>query len=525
MRDDNDLLDDEPGLDFGNDFITEVWHRRKYLVFGVFTAIVFAALVIAASLPNVYRATAKVIVDRQELSQAFVEPSVTADLETRIQTIDQRVRSRENLSKLILGKNLYPALRRVAPIEAVVDRIRRDFSLQLEGVNDASGRSATTAFTITYRGRDPATVAEVANTLAALYVEENTRIRRQQAVATAQFLAHEVDRARQEMDAQDRRASEFTRRNADVLPQQLEVNMAALDRISTELRQNGEYQLRAIERRERLEKELADSALTGTATSEEAMAARLEKLRGDLADLRRNFSDKHPDVIRLSAEIAALQAQAGTAQARASDAKVTRSSVSRALADVDNQLKSLKEEEAKLRRVSASYEMRVENAPSHRTEVDRLSRGNDSSRERYETVLKRYDAARLATNLEVNKDLEQFRILDPAVPPASPAMPNRLWVVTMGFFAALVAAVAVVIAAEKLDTTFHSPSSLRGFVNIPVLATIGSVPTPALALRRRQRAAVAAGAAIIALILIGAASYYFAGGNEDMVRMLSRGGA
>ena len=173
--------------------------------------------------------------------------------------------------------------------------------------------------------------------------------------------------------------------------------MAALDRLSTALSQNGEYQLRAVERRERLEKELADSALTGTATSEEAISARLEKLKGDLADLRRNFSDKHPDVIRLTGEIASLEQRAANAPPKAtatsaptSSPNASRSSLTRALAEVDDQLKSLKDEEARLRRQSASYETRVENAPRRRTEVDRLSRGNDSARERYESLLKRY---------------------------------------------------------------------------------------------------------------------------------------
>jgi len=246
-------------------------------------------VIVATSLPDLYRASAKVIVDRQEVSTAFVEPSVTADLETRIQTIDQRVRGRDSLSKVIFAKNLYPELRQVAPIESVIERMKKDFTLQLEGVGDQNGRSATIAFTITYGGRDPALVADVANTLAGLYVNENTRSRKRQALVTAEFLEKEVERARASVDTSDRRSAEFTRANADVLPQQVEVNMAALDRLSTALSQNGEYQLRAVERRERLEKELADSALTGTATSEEAigcMGVASKALRGNRESCR-----------------------------------------------------------------------------------------------------------------------------------------------------------------------------------------------------------------------------------------------
>jgi len=530
MTDDLDLNDGAPSQpQLGMDFISEVWHRRKRLFIWVVSGVLLAAVIVASSLPDLYRASAKVIVDRQEVSEAFVEPSVTADLETRIQTIDQRVRGRDILSKVIFSKNLYPELRKVAPIENVVERLKKDYTLKLEGVGDQNGRPKTIAFTLTYGGRDPVLVADVANTLAGLYVDENTRSRKRQAQVTAEFLEKEVERTRQAMDSTNRRATEFTQNNADLLPQQVEINMAALDRVSSDLRQNGEYQLRAIERRERLEKELADSALTGTATSEEAISARLEKLKGDLADLRRNYSDKHPDVIRVQGEIASLEQRAASAPPKSSTTttapNASRGSLVRALQEVDEQLKSLKEEEVRLRKQSASYESRVENAPKRRTEIDRMARGSDSARDRYESVLKRYEAARLATNLEDRQDLEQFRMLDAAIAPHDPSMPNRLLIVGLGFVAALGAAVAAVIAAEKLDTTFHSPAGLSSVLNVPVLATIRVVPTRRTTLRRRAKGALAAGAALIVLTLIAAASYYIASGNEDLVRMISRGGA
>jgi len=154
-----------------------------------------------------------------------------------------------------------------------------------------------------------------------------------------------------------------------------------------------------------------------------------------------------------------------------------------------------------------------------------MARGSDSARDRYESVLKRYEAARLATNLEDRQDLEQFRMLDAAIAPHDPSMPNRLLIVGLGFVAALGAAVAAVIAAEKLDTTFHSPAGLSSVLNVPVLATIRVVPTRRTTFRRRAKGALAAGAALIVLTLIAAASYYIASGNEDLVRMISRGGA
>ena len=61
---------------------------------GVRTSSLAAVAAAALSLPDLYRASATVLVERQEVSEAFVRPSVTAELETRIQTIHQQVMSR-----------------------------------------------------------------------------------------------------------------------------------------------------------------------------------------------------------------------------------------------------------------------------------------------------------------------------------------------------------------------------------------------------------------------------------------------
>ena len=65
-----------------------------------FLAVFAGVVTLVLSLPNVYRATATAIVERQQVSEAFVRPSVTTELETRIQTIHKQVTSRARLTAL-----------------------------------------------------------------------------------------------------------------------------------------------------------------------------------------------------------------------------------------------------------------------------------------------------------------------------------------------------------------------------------------------------------------------------------------
>src|SRR5206468_11791159 len=102
------------------------------------------------------------------------------------------------------------------------------------------------------------------------------------------------------------------------------------------------------------------------------------------------------------------------------------------------------------------YERRVENAPKRQQEFQELSSGSDAIKERYESLMKRYEEAQLAENLEQGRKMEQFRVLDPAIPPRDPAAPNRVRLFIMGFIVAIGLAAAAVYAAEKVNTSFHS---------------------------------------------------------------------
>src|SRR5206468_5336295 len=104
----------------------------------------------------------------------------------------------------------------------------------------------------------------------------------------------------------------------------------------------------------------------------------------------------------LKAEVAALEKSSGaTADVSAPAAAVdTRAHLTQAVADVDAELRSLKEEERALRQAIMGYERRVENAPKRQQEFQELSSGSDAIKERYESLMKRYEEAQLAENLE-----------------------------------------------------------------------------------------------------------------------------
>ena len=508
------------------DMALEAWRRRRWPALVVFAAVCAAATTVAIP-PNLYRATATVIVERQEVSEAFVRPSVTAELETRLQTIREAVMSRSRLSGVIQRLDPYPEARTKVPLDVLAGRMRREIELDIKGVeSQMTGRASMISFTVSYGGRDPETVARVANEVAQMFVQENTSLRAGQASNTAEFLKAQLDEARKELDTFEQRQNTFKLSHIGELPQQVDANLASLERLNTQLRLNGENQLRLLDRRDRLERQRIETATSPREAPSSPEAERLMKLTQQLADLRKQFTDAYPDVMRLQAEIASLTKQAAqrpAARGASSDGDADPAAqVTAALTDVATELRSLKDEEHALRQSITQYQERVENVPKRQQELQDLSRDYGTTRERYDSLAKRYEEAQLAESLEQGRKAEQFRILDPAIPPRDPVAPVRARVLLLGFVLALGLAIGVVIGAEKLDTTFHSADELRAWVSLPILATAPLMTSRGATRRKRRRAALVGVSAVIGVLLIVAGSRYVSSGNEQLVRMMER---
>lgn len=520
-------MSDKPGRANSTlDMVLEVWRRRKWLAIVTFAAVLLPALTIVLSLPDIYRATATLLVDRQQVAEAFVKSAVTGEeTETRLETIKQEMLSGAVLTWLVQRFNLNPG--GPASLGEVIERTGRDIKIEVKAVDQAWGRGATVAFAVSYRGRDPATVAQVANALASFYVDRNVKMRERRASETAEFLKTQLGDVGQRLEGQDRRIGEFKRRYGSELPEQVPVNMATLERLNTELRINTDSQQRILERRAALAKEFAEPGSLDPQAATDGRAARLAKLRQELRELRSRFTDNYPDVVQTKRAIADLEAAMAAGEPAPDVADRADPSVARvrdAAGELDAQLKALRTEEERLRRRIAVYQGLIDNAPRREQELQEISRGYAATKELYQSLLKRSEEAQLAASMEHQKG-EQFRILDQAGPPTQPVAPNRMRLILVSVLLALGAAGAAAMLAEHLDTSFHTFDDLRSFTKVPVVASIPRIVRAADTARHVRQRRLATVSAALGLALVVAASYHLAHGNDQLVRLLSRGGS
>ncbi|HVG69712.1 MAG TPA: GNVR domain-containing protein [Vicinamibacterales bacterium] len=532
--------------------------RRRALIAAIaFTTVIAAAIAFAVYLPDLYRSSAIVTIERP-LPDGVIRTSVSNELESRLYQIRQEVLSRERLTGLIKRFDLYPELRRKAGFEDVLNQARDDIDWEANGPEQVSGRTKTVAFTLTYTGTEQHNVADVTNAIARFFVEHNSAIRAGEARRTVQLLEEQMKAAKQQVDIQDARMRDFTLRNQAQLPQAAGVAMAQYQSLADELRRNRDDQRRNADAREKLLEGLEDASNLAAAAkgviaadgqdiplSKELAEAneRLGQARKDLAEAeRKGFTGNHPDITGAQSRINAAEKDVQEQRARdlaaykaKQNADAQRQAVNsspqnlaalprsrRSIKDFDDELARLKSEEQLLQQRVAVLQQRFDSTPGVQEGYLQVQREYSFAKENYDVLARKFDEARLAESVEAGHQGENFRILDTAVPPEGPSAPNRLRLVLMGLLLALAAMAGAVVLAEQFDTSFHNVDEVREFTGVPVLATIpqiGAAPR-----RGWARATLGTASAVAAVVLVATLSAYLANGNDTLVRLLQRAG-
>lgn len=529
---------DELALEYRKDIrdhLTAIGRRKIPMM--ITAAVLFGiAALVALVLPPVYRSTATILIEEQEIPQDLVRSTISSYADQRIQVISQQVMTRANLMQIVDKYELYPRQRKTDTTEEILERMRKDIKLDLV-TSDVTDRrngnktTATIAFTLSFDSDVPNKAQRVANELTSLYLNENVQLRQQKAAETSTFLSEEADRLTKHLAEIDARLSTFKTRNSGRLPELAQLNMSMRDRTDSEIL-DLDRQLGALEeKRFYLESQLAlvkpntpilsisgeripdpDERLkslkaqfaglsgvysnshpdmvrmrqqiealereTGAANDTTEEQKQLVKLRGDLAVLRDRYAEDHPDVTKLKARVSALEARIAEKPAESSSA-VERKPENPAYLSFQAQLESLKAEgralqkqREELKKRMSMLESRIEQTPEVEREYLDLTRDRENSISRYHEIKAKLMEAEIAQQLEKGRKSERFSLIDPPELPEKPRSPNRPAILLIGLVLALGGGAGCVGAMETFDKSVRNQRELSSLLVAPVLSVI-----------------------------------------------------
>lgn len=493
--------------------------QRRFLYFLIPALLLAPIGVIAVMLlPAKYTAQGTILVESQQIPTDFVRSTINAYAQERIQTIRQRVMTRNRLLEVADEYELFPRELGLSESERV-KRMRNNLNVDLitTSANRGSG-DGTIAFTVAYTDQDPRKSYLVANKFMTLFLDEDVRARTAGASNTTEFFERETARLRSAVAELENRVSKFKADNSGALPEHLNMNLNMLERLQREL-STAQSSISQLEE----ERRFLENQLISGSKGDNSLTAELSRLESELARLRATYRDSYPEVVAKRDEIAALKARMAPSQEikrlrdALADAEDRLTSVERAaepdaeaiaeaeaeieaarnalsqriteetrkgsndiagvqlegrIAVVENRIRMLNKQVESTTEEIANLEARIERTPEVERGLAALTRDYENMFQEYQDVLNKQQDAQLAENLEENQQAEKFSILEPALNPEKPSSPDRAKLIFVALIGAFGIGGATAFGVELLKSRLRGRNHVASVLDGQPIAVI-----------------------------------------------------
>jgi polysaccharide chain length determinant protein (PEP-CTERM system associated) len=314
-------------------------------------------------------------------------------------------------------------------------------------------------FIISFKHSNPRIARDYVNTLVRSYIEENVSSKREESYGATKFLSEQITTYKQKLEKAEAAVVDFKRQKGGV------INLdegRLLQEINTAQQKLYDLQLR---------RRLLEGQLRATQKTPDPLLANLQTLKKRLDELRVEYTDNYPEVIKVRTDIESLQEQIN-ARKGANFSSPDPQDVQKTEAE----LSAIKSSEISLQRYIAANQSLLNNAPTAKAALEKLEAEKNNQKNMYDQLFARHDQSEVSKQMELQDKSATFRIVDPAVMPAKPISPDRIRIILMGMVAGLASGVGLLLLLDLLDQSVKEVSTLKA-LGVPVLAVIPMMKT------------------------------------------------
>ena len=467
------------------DYLSVFRRRKWWLVVPIVASIAIGALLVRY-LPKQYRASATVAVAASGVSPSLVGQSAPFDNEERLRAISQQLLSASTLARVAREE-------RLGDDDAVIARLRSAVTITVpDPVATTNEPRHLDSFIVSYADADPSRTQRIANRLASVFVDESSKTREQRAGQTSAFIANQLTASQARLADLEARLRHAKESHIGQLPEQTQANLQTLSGLRQQLDANstalrGEQdRLSMIERQIEAMKQGASDVLIaprpGSPSGDMSPEARVAALQRELAAARLSYTDKHPEVVRLTDELATARREAAADHQRPASDRVAQLQTDPAFRQLAGdremsrlRVRELSHAEADIRRQIGVYQARVESAPMVEQQLSSVQRDFDLEKQQYADLSSKLHAATMAESVERNRRGEQFTVLYAAAYPSDPIKPVPLRVMLMAIVVGICLGAALTLGREYLDRSVHNVRELRDELDLPVLGEVARI--------------------------------------------------
>jgi uncharacterized protein involved in exopolysaccharide biosynthesis len=395
----------EPTSDFDLKRVVRLVYRKKQHFFAAAAVISTLIVVVGYLMPKTYEARSVIFIERNVLNELIKDVTVTSSFEEKVKALTVVMKSRSLILKVMNELDLDVKQRTPNEVEGMI----RGFQENTEITIELSRQRDMDLFTVSYKNSNPTLASNFVNGLVRRYIEENLSMKRDEAYGASRFLVDQISSFKQKLEKIE---VAIARQRKDGRPAVPEKGVTPYDRL-------------------------------------QELLARKEALLVQ-------YTESHPEVVRIKSEIEHLRSQ-----------------------------------------IKVSDQFAV--GPD-RILID-LERERETTKKIYEDLMATLRRSEVSTQLEVQDKAGAFRIIDPAVVPTKPLSPNMGRIALLSILGGVGAAFGLLLLADQMDRTVKTVDTLKK-MGMPVLAVISTIRTEREAAADRKKDGMVYAAAGLYLALL-----------------------
>jgi polysaccharide chain length determinant protein (PEP-CTERM system associated) len=466
-------------------------NRHKSLFAITALAIMTVAVVLCYVLPKKYEAQSTFFVEKNILMDLINGNMRNDDTQEALKGLDYAIKSRSLLLKVINDLDLN--------LNKMDDTRLESLIMSLQKRTNVSINAKEGLITVTFIDKSPRLARDYVNTLVRRYLENILSTKRDESYGASSFLTDQVASAKEKLDKVESDIANLRVKYGpaiEMAPGAMPVDNGAGQQRLDEL----------ILRRTQLE------ATRNQLRTNNPAKIRLAALQRRLEELRVEYTDNYPEVIKVKADIEAARQEAKSSTATVADPQE--------LAKVEAELSAVRISEANQRAINGRGVMQAN--PMARAALDSLLQERNSLRASYDQLVGRQTQAEMTKQMTVQDKSTTFRIVDPAVMPLFPKSPNRLKFILIGIAAGLAGGFALLLALDYVDKSVKNVDTLKN-LGINLLAVIPRISDPRTAeieLLKDRKLYLAAGSYFSLILTILALEFIGFSPVDNLIRLI-----
>ena len=467
------------------DYMSVVRRRMWWFIAPVVFCII-VGVALCVFLPREYLSQATIGVAAPTLAPELLKGVSSLDKDERQRAISQQLLSPTVLQRVVREEKINPE----QPVDQVAQWLRSNVEQNISVPNPITKSDSPRgldSFNLGYTDSDPGRAQRIANRIAYVFVEENSKSQIERTENTSEVLSQQVQASAARLGSLEDDLRVKKQANMGRLPDQVNANVALVNGLRSQFESLSNQLRGEQDRLSQIEAQIESMRQGGTGmtaastTAIQAAQNRVNELQKQLAVARTVYTEKHPEIARLNEELsgarkdlAAAQQQSGSDNGLATDPLYKQKVQEREAAKL--RIRDLQRASQAAQSQIQLYQARVDAAPMVEQELASLEREYQLEKQRYGDLSSKHQQAQMTESLARKQGGERFSVLYPANLPSRPTKPDMLRIMLLAIAGGLMLGAASAMGREFLDRSVHDVRALQDEFEVPVLGEIPRIP-------------------------------------------------